>query len=533
MLNLTNYPTDRFSPVYQKIVNSTYNHPKDVDNIFILEGTEKLIKEELVRCIWFGQHIKKDGLYTEDGLRLEVLSPGRWNSEGGPDFKSGEILLEGKGLVKGNIEVHVYASDWTKHQHDKQESYNTVCLHVIMWNDSKECFIKNSSGNAIPQLTLSKYLNAELDDIVDIIAVESYLKGAKVNPGHCKTEMENQQISEQWIGQFLDYAGDERILQKSKRYEKWLEKNPFEQTCYEAVMESLGYKNNKEPFLKLASLMPLKEIRNLVPEDAQVQEKKIYIQALLLGMAGLLPQYNNSKTNYDNETMEYIKAVENKWNAIKTKIGQIPMIKNDWTYAGIRPANYPERRIVAIANILSESPSCGIFRRILSVFQKIEDYKDEQKVIKGIIDEIQSIFLDVHEPYWSYHYKPGGKKLEKPQKLIGNDRALTIFVNVIIPVFLAYARRHNDIKLEKILHLAYRNYTPPSTTSVTRFMLNRIMGKPKISNKVINSARRQQGLYQIFKDFCENNNISCNKCALYLSMIKTGNIIEKKLKEKG
>src|SRR3989338_5467510 len=379
MLNLTNYPTDRFSPVYQKIVNSTYNHPKDVDNIFILEGTEKLIKEELVRCIWFGQHIKKDGLYTEDGLRLEVLSPGRWNSEGGPDFKSGEILLEGKGLVKGNIEVHVYASDWTKHKHDKQESYNTVCLHVIMWNDSKECFIKNSSGNAIPQLTLSKYLNAELDDIVDIIAVESYLKGAKVNPGHCKTEME---------------------------------KKPFEQTCYEAVMESLGYKNNKEPFLKLASLMPLKEIRNLVPEDAQVQEKKIYIQALLLGMAGLLPQYNNSKTNYDNETMEYIKAVENKWNAIKTKIGQIPMIKNDWTYAGIRPANYPERRIVAIANILSESPSCGIFRRILSVFQKIEDYKDEQKVIKGIIDEIQSIFLDVHEPYWSYHYKPGGKSLK-------------------------------------------------------------------------------------------------------------------------
>ncbi|HLG30967.1 MAG TPA: DUF2851 family protein, partial [Candidatus Brocadiales bacterium] len=249
MLNLTNYPTDRFSPVYQKIVNSTYNHPKDVDNIFILEGTEKLIKEELVRCIWFGQHIKKDGIYTEDGLRLEVLSPGRWNSEGGPDFKSGEILLEGKGLVKGNIEVHVFASDWTKHQHDKQESYNTVCLHVIMWNDSKECFIKNSSGNAIPQLTLSKYLNAELDDIVDIIDVESYLKGAKVNPGHCKTEMENQQISEQWIGQFLDYAGDERILQKSKRYEKWLEKNPFEQTCYEAVMESLGYKNNKEPFL--------------------------------------------------------------------------------------------------------------------------------------------------------------------------------------------------------------------------------------------------------------------------------------------
>jgi len=51
-------------------------------------------------------------------------------------------------------------------------------------------------------------------------------------------------------------------------------------------------------------------------------------------------------------------------------------------------------------------------------------------------------------------------------------------------------------------------------------MGNRIFGQEKISLKIVNSVRRQQGLYQIYKDFCENDNLSCNKCALYLSMVK-------------
>lgn len=533
MLNLNNYPTNRFSPVYQLIVNSLYVDCGDEKSnshspLLVLEGTEKLIKEELVRCIWFGQHIKKDNLYADDGSRLEILSPGRWNSEGGPDFKHAEILMEGKGLVKGNVEVHVFASDWMRHQHDKQETYNTVCLHIAMWNDTEGKRIKNSMGQLIPQLTLSKYLDAELDDVIDMIDVESYLRGGKVNPGHCQIEIESQKIDEQWIGHFLDYAGDERILQKAKRYEKWVESRPLEQILYEAVMESLGYKDNKEPFLMLASRTPLEDIRYLIPEDAPIQEKKIHVQALLLGMAGLLPQQRNLKPTADKETVGYRNDIEHAWNTIKTKTGKVSMTKNDWTYAGTRPANFPERRIAAMTNILAESPSYGIFRHILCVFQKLisaeeQDIKicEENAVaIKTIADGIQSLFLDIHDPFWSYHYTIGGKRLKKPQKLLGKERTSHIFINVIIPVLLVYARRHSDIKLEKILHLVYRNYKSLPSTSVTKFMEHRVLGQSKRSSNIVNSARRQQGLYQIFKDFCENDNISCNKCALYLSMVK-------------
>lgn len=526
MINLHNYPQDYFSPVYQQIASSFCAGVKDerangCSPLHVLEGTERLIKEELVRCIWFGQHIKKGNLFTDDGLRLEILSPGWWNSEGGPDFKHAEFLLEGKGLVKGAVEVHVLSSDWIRHQHARQRSYDTVCLHVVMWNDNQGKYINNCSGHAIPQLTLSKYLDAELDELIEIIDIESYGKGKKVNPGHCQTEMKNETVNEQWLGRFLDYAGDERILQKAKRYARWVETSPFEQVIYEAIMESLGYKNNKEPFLTLASRIPLEDIRRLTPEDVTIQKKKIDMQSLLLGMAGLLPQQRNLKPPSDNETATYINDVEQAWDAVQKKIDRTSMTKDDWIYAGSRPANFPERRIAAIANILSGCTSRSIFQHILSVFEKVENYREEHRTVKTLIDDIQSLFLDIYDPYWSHHYVLCGKKIIKPLKLIGKERTSHIFINVIIPILLVYAKKHNNLKMEKILHLVYKRYKPLPATSVTEFMSNRILGQLKASEKIVNTARRQQGLYQLFKDFCENDNMSCNTCALYLSMVKS------------
>ncbi|MCC7210623.1 MAG: hypothetical protein IT451_02115, partial [Candidatus Brocadia sp.] len=74
MINFRNYSQDCFSPVYRQIVSSCYAGENDARAngsapMHVLEGTERLIKEELVRCVWFGQHIKKDKLYTDDGSR--------------------------------------------------------------------------------------------------------------------------------------------------------------------------------------------------------------------------------------------------------------------------------------------------------------------------------------------------------------------------------------------------------------------------------------------------------------------------------
>jgi hypothetical protein len=98
--------------------------------------------------------------------------------------------------------------------------------------------------------------------------------------------------------------------------------------------------------------------------------------------------------------------------------------------------------------------------------------------------------------------------------LIGKERATVIFINIIIPVLLAYARKRGDSGLERKLFKAYKLHSKLSPNNITRFMNYRILGEDLQEGSVVNSARRQQGLLQIFKDFCESDDITCERCVL-------------------
>ena len=106
--------------------------------------------------------------------------------------------------------------------------------------------------------------------------------------------------------------------------------------------------------------------------------------------------------------------------------------------------------------------------------------------------------------------------MAKPERLIGKDRTLAILINVLMPIFLIYARRDVNVELEKKLHLMFRRYPRQASNNVTRFMIDMIFEDEKEANKIINGVRRQMGLHQIFRDFCDSDNFLCNKCPLYL-----------------
>ena len=330
----------------------------------------KRIKEQLVKCIWSGQFLKKK-LYTEDGTRLEVLSPGSWNVEEGPDFKGAELLLEGKGVVKGDVEIHVYARDWIRHGHHKQKEYEDVRLHVFMWNDGKNKYLKLKNG-LIPQLELFKYLEFKLDKLVEMIDIEDYPHPAGANVGPCQKGLSSISSDDIWIGSFLDFAGDERVLVKTDRFEKLLKTRTFEQVLYEAIMESLGYKNNKEQFLHLASIVTINDIRSLVPIDVTVKQGCKLIQALLFGMSGLLPDHSASTRVFDSHTLKYINEIEGMWSKFKDAIKNKPMDGGLWSFKYSRPGNFPTRRIAAISRLLAENLETGIFRLVLRSFESVD-----------------------------------------------------------------------------------------------------------------------------------------------------------------
>ena len=133
---------------------------------------------------------------------------------------------------------------------------------------------------------------------------------------------------------------------------------------------------------------------------------------------------------------------------------------------------------------------------------------------------VDAIFAGIDDPYWALRCKFGGKETKNPMRLIGKERVEIILINVLLPALLGLARKDGDEHLESFLHQLYDQMPPQPESSVTRFMVDRVLGGPERSDRLITNSRRQQGLYQIFNDF-ERDDRSCEDCAFARAMSMT------------
>ncbi|MDE3254326.1 MAG: DUF2851 family protein, partial [Bacteroidota bacterium] len=108
------------------------------------------MNEKLLQFIWQFQYFNRDQLYTEQGEPLIIEKPGHWNHHQGPDFSEAGIRL-GTTRWVGSIEIHVAASDWYQHQHEKDSRYSRIILHVVWLAD---VCITDTNGQPIPTLVL-------------------------------------------------------------------------------------------------------------------------------------------------------------------------------------------------------------------------------------------------------------------------------------------------------------------------------------------------------------------------------------------
>src|SRR2546421_10517549 len=88
------------------------------------------MNEFLLHYIWQYQLFNTSGLLTTSGDSLRILKAGEHNSNAGPDFFNGRIQCNELTLA-GNIEVHLRSSDWNKHLHQMDPTYQNVVLHVV------------------------------------------------------------------------------------------------------------------------------------------------------------------------------------------------------------------------------------------------------------------------------------------------------------------------------------------------------------------------------------------------------------------
>ena len=173
------------------------------------------VTEKLVTEAWQGLLDRGCRMKTESGEALRVIYPGKSSDGPGSDFQDAVIHVNRRTL-KGNIELHVNASDWHKHEHDRNPAYNGVVLHVAWRRFCPEAIVLQN-GTIIPSISLC-----------------GYLPGNTAKPVSSKVPCSGMAVnSPERLAQILDDAGTARFHEKAGHFQRQLRCQGAGQSLYQ------------------------------------------------------------------------------------------------------------------------------------------------------------------------------------------------------------------------------------------------------------------------------------------------------------
>lgn len=207
--------------------------------------------ERLLQKIWLRGDFNRSAAVMEDGRRVQILHPGRWNLLGGPDFRGARLRFADGEILTGDVEVHLHGTDWAAHGHARDPAYDGVILHVVLFPDEAKRPTLGVVGE-IPVLTLLPLLHHALEEFAADEAVE-------VLAHHAASRLPEELgalTPEQLRSQLRTHAAA-RWKQRVRFAGLRLEKLGWSAACHHAALEVLGYRFNRAPMLRLAGQWPL------------------------------------------------------------------------------------------------------------------------------------------------------------------------------------------------------------------------------------------------------------------------------------
>jgi hypothetical protein len=240
-----------------------------------------------------------------DGRRLEVVYRGQWSRGYGPDFRGAILSFDGAPPARGDVEIHVRSSGWTRHGHDGDPLYTGVILHVV-WSDD------HPTRLGVPVLQLcDKVTHGDLQDLPDPGDLDASLCAVFRSEESARGALRT-----------IEAAGDARFEARCAAYEGDLACASPEQALYAGLMECMGYAENKLPFRLLAEALPYDVIAS---RDAD------RIARALQEGSGLVPGYERCAA----------------------------LRPEQWRVARVRPANHPLRRMNGLARLIARAEGEG------------------------------------------------------------------------------------------------------------------------------------------------------------------------------
>jgi len=289
----------------------------------------RTISERHLQAIWYDQKLRPDDLHTIDGDSAQVLDPGTWNLEAGPDFLGAKLKVGGL-HVSGDAEMHLHPSDWTNHRHAGDPAYAHVAVHVTWFHAPPP--------PDLPCGCLTICLGDSFRDAPTFSADEIDLgvypyARMPTGPRPCTGRFGTDAMLA-----FLREAGETRLRLKAERLAARLALggDPFQVFCGE-LLAAFGYKHNSAPFRALAAALPWSD---LPPE---------------------------------REALRHCLECVSQMRVLPT----IP-----WRRANVRPANSPERRLDSVAVLLEKG------RDLKQAFDDLDlATRKGQRIALGILGE--------------------------------------------------------------------------------------------------------------------------------------------------
>lgn len=452
---------------YQQFRDFVYPGLSESSAPSILPGLSPPLSELELQSLWFAGAFGRE-FSSSDGESVRVIDFGEWNNGPGPDFMNCVIEIGGQ-IRRGDVELDPHARDWERHGHGANADYLRVILHVYLSAPMERYFTRTRDHQNVPQVELSLSM---LDQ-----DAKPNLSFAAARLGRCAQPLKD--MTDGQVASMLEAAAQHRLERKSRRLHRSMMAQGKAQAVFQALAQALGYRRNQQPFLLLAQRLPLSRMKPLAAEARE---------ALLFGVSGFMGSVRYEDTL--PETRGYLRQLWEHWWQQRDDCSRwlAEDQRPQWNLATTRPGNHPQRRLGALAAILDKWENVSSPLLDASRWSQVA----WKHTLQGL-----------HHAFWSRHYTLLAEPARRPIALIGETRVHEILANVVYPILVPERTRlwAEYLELPALLE----------NQKVTRAAL-RLFGESPRRTLFQRYLHHQQGLLQIYEDFCLEAASGCEDC---------------------
>jgi hypothetical protein len=399
--------------------------------------------------------------HSVSGDDVEIVQFGTWNRAAGPDFSDAVVRLNDGDPIRGTIEFDLADRSWETHGHATNPAFDDAVLHVFVHQSKRAFFTRTKSNRNVPQVRVDPNT-----------LPESFSANVPLaRPGRCQAPLKD--LSEEQLYTILAAAAQFRLQRKAARIKNIVDNHGRDEALYQEIAAALGYKGNKLAFTLLAQRLPLGFLRQQ-SGDAE---------AMLLGVAGFLSAPDLGI--YPEATRTHVRKLWDRWWPHRDGMQRLVLPAKIWRLSGTRPLNHPQRRLGALSALINAWP-------LLT-----------KSLAKKNVKTAGDFFLRRRHPFWNRHYTLASAPSKKEMALIGESRIAEILANVLLPLFLAEGA---DV------WAAYEKLPARLSNRRLETGATRLFADDPRRPHFTKTIAQQQGLLQIYEDFCLQDNSDCAQC---------------------